>query len=152
MEYGRKVYYLDTRESLTGKVNGEDASDIEERAARALSKLQIPFSFRARINPLAGVTQERQNIIGEVEIDFLADYYSKLYPINIAGEISHFFTKAQAVKDERKEIKINTALAPLNAHPLIVIPFVHLTDQESADRLIRYGFMNGWPQEMFFKI
>lgn len=150
--YSRKIYYVDARESLTGKVNGEDASDIEERSARALSKLQIPFSFRARINPLVGITQERQNIVGEVEIDFLAEYLGKLYPINIAGEISHFFTASQQIRDAFKEAKINAALTAMNAHPLIVVPFVNLKTQEEADRLFRYGFMNGFPQEMFFVV
>lgn len=145
--YSRKIYYVDERESLTGKVNGEDASDIEERAARALSKLQIPFSFRTRINPLVGFTQERQNIVGEVELDFLCDYMGKLWPFLIDGEISHFFTKSQQIKDGYKEAKINATMTALNAHPVIRIPFTLLKTQEETDRLFRYGFLNGWVQE-----
>ena len=150
--YSRKIYFVDAEESLSGKVMGKDASDIEERSAMALSKLQIPYTFRARINPLIGITEERQNIIGEVEIDFLCDYFGKLYPINIAGEISHFFTAAQQTRDMKKEAKINAALAAFNAHPLVVVPFTQLKTQAETDRLFRYGFMNGFPQEMFFAI
>lgn len=136
-------------EQLTGMVNGQAASDLEERVAIALSKLQIPFQFRARINPLVGLTEERQNVVGEVEIDFLCDFLGRLYPINVDGEISHFFMASQRTKDEQKTAKINAALKVYNAHPLIRLPYTILQTQEEADRTIKYGFLNGFPQAYY---
>lgn len=49
----RRVYYANPGEVLSGKVNGDDASDIEERAAKYHQKNQVSFWFRLRINPLA---------------------------------------------------------------------------------------------------
>lgn len=152
MPASRQIYFVNANEVLTGFVNGQKASDIEERFAVALMKLQIPFTFRARINPLVGLTEDRENIIGEVEIDFMCEYLGRIYVFNIQGEISHFFTASQQIVDQKKEAKIDAALKVYNAHPLIKIPFTLLRTQEQADRLARSGFMNGWPQQSYYQV
>lgn len=142
-------FNLDPKEELTGYINGEKASDLEERSARALAKLEIPFDFRSRISPMSGLTDAHENIMGEVEIDFLCMYYGKIYPINIQGEISHFFASWQRTRDEQKEAKINKALEPYKAHPLILLPYWRLSTQILADQTFRLGFGNGWAVKFY---
>lgn len=145
----RKIYYVNQEESLSGLVQRKPASDIEERTAISLSKMQIPFTFQARINPLAGLTEMKENLPGEVEIDFLTEYLGRLYPLNIQGEISHFFAAWQRDRDVKKKIRIDSALSAYKAHELILVPFTKLRTQDDADRFYRYGFMNGWPSEFY---
>lgn len=145
----RKIYYVNEGESLSGYVQEKSASDIEERTAIALSKLQISYAFQERVNPLVGLTEVKQNIVGEAEIDFLCEYLGRLYPILVQGEISHFMTEAQAIKDEQKVAIIDTALAPYKAHPSILVPFTKLKNQDDADRFYKYNFLNGWATEFY---
>ncbi|MFA6271341.1 MAG: hypothetical protein WC657_09145 [Candidatus Paceibacterota bacterium] len=137
-------FNLDPKEELTGYVSGQKASDLEERSARALTKLEIDYTFRARISPLSGLTEAHENIVGEVEIDFLCMYYGKIYPVNIQGEISHFYASWQRVEDDEKEAKINKALEPYKAHPLVLLPYWRLSTQLLANQTFRLGFTSGW--------
>jgi hypothetical protein len=141
----KQIYDVKPKEVLTGWVQGKKASDIEERTARALSKLPLDFTFQMRINALMGVTETKMNLPGEVEIDFLVQYMGTLYPINVQGEISHFFASWQQVRDAKKKIIIDAALRAYNAHELIVVPYTKLVTQETADSFYRYGVINGWP-------
>jgi hypothetical protein len=148
--YAKKhIYFVNEGETLSGYVQGKSASDIEERTAIALSKLQIPFTFQARINPMAGLTGTKSNVLGEVEIDFLCEYLNKLWPINVQGEISHFFASWQADRDVKKKLKIDASLSPFGANELIQVPFTKLTTQDAADRFYREGFLQGWPTAFY---
>ena len=131
----KQVWYENTDENLTGFVDGKDASDLEERFARALVKLAIPSQFRARVNPLVpgDITKAHRNILGEVEIDFLANYMNRIYAILIDGEIAHFRSEWQKEVDAEKTFKINTALAPFHAKPVIRIPYWYLSNQLMAN-------------------
>ena len=131
-----RVYYVNDDEVLSGYINGDSASDIEERAYRALAKRQIPTAFRFRINPLMGFTQTRMNILGELEVDFLAQYRGEYVPLLIDGEISHFMAMWQIDADVEKVIEINKALSVLKARPALRIPFWKLKDQSMSDRTI----------------
>jgi hypothetical protein len=145
--YLRKIYFVNADEVLSGKVHGQSASDLEERSARALTRYEIPFSFRRRISPVEGLTGKKENLLGEVEIDFFTEFRSVIYPININGEIAHYYAAWQKEKDALKEIRINAALVPYRAQPLIIIPFTLLRTQEDTDRLFRWNFLNGWPMK-----
>lgn len=131
-----RIYYVNEDEVLSGYINGDPASDIEERAYRALAKRQIPSSFRFRINPLLGFTQTRMNILGELEVDFLTQHRGEYIPLLIDGEISHFMAMWQIEADVEKVIQINKAMSVLKARPAIRIPFWKLKDQRMSDRTI----------------
>src|SRR5688572_10238015 len=68
--YGETVIRTGDQEIITGQINGEKASDLEERVANSLSKFEIPFEFRARITSQAlgrqRLTSSRANVRGEI--------------------------------------------------------------------------------------
>lgn len=138
----KKVYYENEGEFLSGEINGEDASDIEERFYRALGKRSIPSIYRLRINPLLGLTRTRENIIGELEIDFFCAWMGSLYPILIDGEIAHFAAMWQIEADAQKTVEINNALKEYNALPAMRIPFWKLATQSAADNAVSEIFDN----------
>jgi hypothetical protein len=145
----KQVYNVNPKETLSGYYMGKPASDIEERSCISLSRLKVPFTFQARINPLFGMTETKMNLPGEVEVDLLAEYQNTIYPINIQGEISHFFASWQVARDAKKKIIIDAALKPYNAHELIVVPYWKLVTQDDSDRFYQYNFMNGWPTKFY---
>jgi hypothetical protein len=145
----KQIYSTEPKESLSGYFLGKKVSDIEERSCISLSKLKIPFTLQARINPLMGITENKQNLPSEVEIDLLAEYQNTLFPININGEIAHMYASWQKVRDAKKEIIINAALKPYNAHKLIVVPYWKLVTQEMSDRFYAYNFANAFPTEFY---
>lgn len=133
-------------EGLTGKVQGKNASDIEERFARAIAKIpEWQFSFRLRINPLTGrLTEEIKNIKGEVEIDFLLTRGElSIIPVMIQGEYSHFKTPWQDDIDKDKEKVVNEYFERFpQARPVVRIPdykkgMFLLDTQEFADQTAR---------------
>lgn len=139
-----KRILFENDEPLAGTVQGKKASDIEERWARACSKLpDWSYSFRIRINPLSGqLTEVMMNLPGELEIDFLMQRGSTILPILIQGEIGHFYTAWQATTDEMKQAGINNALRAYSAQPALPVPRTkdelwRLSKQEYADALAR---------------
>lgn len=78
----------ETGEALTGLVNGEEASDIEERFARALDKAGFGYEFLPVIIAPA-------NMAGSIQLDFLV-YAGELYPIQIDGDWIHSTAEAKA--------------------------------------------------------
>lgn len=146
----RRVWYVNYGETLTGFVEGQSASDIEERFAVAHQRMRIPFDFRYRINPLTSeLSPQHMNIAGELEIDILSTYNGIMYPLLIQGDISHFYAAWMRERDNAKVAAINDFLRAFNAHPTVLIPFWLLKDQDTADRVIRYGYATGWSQEFY---
>lgn len=138
----RRVLYVDEAESLTGFVLGQRASDLEERTARALDKIGIPYRFRVRISPLipGRLTEAHGNVVGEVELDFLCFPPGQIYPLFIDGEIAHYMAEWQKELDEEKKAKADNALRAYNAQPSVRIPFWKLNNQAAADKTIREIF------------
>ena len=141
---GRVVATPSQAEVFTGSVQGMKASDIEERFARSLSKLEIAFMFRYRISSfLTGnqyLTQRRQNEKGEVEIDFLIEGKP---PIFIDGQIGHFYTEWQADEDVIKSNITDEFMSTLGFPPSVRIPFWKLATQEMSDQTAR-EFSGDW--------
>jgi hypothetical protein len=141
MDYGQTVIRTGTKEVLTGFVNGMDASDLEERVARSLDKLEAAYDFRIRISPeVMGqrhLTKQFANVRGEVELDFLVEHGNRVYPIFVDGQISHFFTSWQADVDKVKTNVANEFGSRLGWHEAIRIPFWKLTSQDATDETIR---------------
>lgn len=134
-------------EGLLGVVQGLKASDLEERFARSLSKLEYPFEFRYRISsPLTGMrrlSRRFTNETGEVEIDFLVQTTS-ITPVFIDGQIGHFYTAYQADKDALKTNATNEFGRILQWRPAIRVPFWRLQDQDMTDVTVRELFANEW--------
>ena len=128
-------------EQLTGSVQGKKASDLEERAARAMDKIpDWEYTFIIRVSPITGsLMSGRRGRGGEhnYEIDFLAQRGTELLPIMIDGEISHFFAQWQKVQDEQKEAIINKMLERYGARPVVRVPFWELDTQDRADVYFR---------------
>jgi len=134
-----RVFYFNADEELTGQVQEQDASDIEERSARAIDKLpEWEYAFRLRINPITGnLSAEHTNLTGEVEIDFFGQRGNEYKAILVDGEISHFYALWQRAADEEKTEKINAFMKRIGQGEAIRIPFWQLADQDTADRTIR---------------
>jgi hypothetical protein len=146
----KTTYFTNAGETLSGKVLGQTASDIEERAAISQSKMGLGYQFRMRINPLInGITPVHRNTKGEVELDYLTSYQNVLWPFMIQGEISHFYDPSTRDEDKNKVAKVDEFLKPYRAHKTILIPFWLLRTQAESDRLFREGFANGWPVEFY---
>lgn len=144
-DHPQSISRTGTQEVLSGVVQGMDASDIEERTARALYKIEIPFDFRARISSDAlgqrRLTREFANIKGEVEIDMLCEKDGAVTPIFVDGEISHYFTPAQAEADRIKTNVANEFGRRFGWKEAVRIPFWKLTTQDMADKTIRDIFL-----------
>jgi hypothetical protein len=138
---GGSLIRAGNQEVLSGFINGEPASDLEERVARSLTKLEIPFDFRVRITSQAvgqqRLTSQRANIHGEVEVDHLCNQGGVITPIMVDGGISHFYAAWQADEDKQKTNIVNEFGARLGWRPTVRIPFWKLIDQDMADRTIR---------------
>ena len=126
-------------------VQGMKASDLEERAARAIDKLEIGYEFRVRLTSeflgARRLTREFNNMRGEIEMDFLLEKDTRVYPIFIDGQISHYWTEAQADADKVKTNAVNEFGRQFGWHEAVRIPFWKLDNQDMADRTIRELFL-----------
>jgi hypothetical protein len=145
MDYGHVLTRTGSKEQLTGVVQGLKASDLEERVAKSLDKLEIPFDFRARITSDAlgqrHLTSQFANIKGEVEIDMLCDRNGLVTPIFVDGEIGHHFTPYQAEQDKVKTDVTDEFGRAFGWKESVRIPFWKLIDQDMTDRTIRDIFV-----------
>lgn len=113
-------------EFLTGVVNGQKASDIEERFARALNRVKKGFVFRMPIiSP--------RNMLGQLELDFLVIDEPHYYPVQIDGAYAHKAESKQQ-EDQKKDILIQAFLKKeYNAMPIKRIKGIDLETQEEAN-------------------
>lgn len=144
-DYGRTVLRTGDQEQLTGVIQGMKASDLEERVARSLGTMEIPFQFRARISSQAlgerRLTRKFANIKGEIEIDMLCDDGGFVTPIMVDGQISHFYASWQADQDQEKTDAVNEFGRRFGWKEVVRIPFWKLQNQEMADRTMREVFI-----------
>jgi len=129
-------------EGLTGFVQEQEASDIEERYARALNKNKNVqrFSFREHYFGPA------RNTPGAKEVDFMVMAGGTWWPNQIDGEIGHK-SAAQKSNDRISDAVLNQYFAQYGINPVKRIPdgVKYLMDaldtQESADSIVEelYG-------------
>ena len=125
-------------EELTGFVQDWEASDIEERFAKALNKIDKVFSFREHYFGPA------RNTPGAVEVDFMVEDGS-WFPIQIDGEYAHR-TAAQREKDRLNDARLNQYFQKYGINPIQRIPdgkqYVvgDLDEQESVDQIVKELF------------
>jgi hypothetical protein len=144
-DYGQTVIRTGDQEVLSGEVQGMKASDLEERTARALSRMEIPFQFRVRITSDAlgeqKLTTRFENVRGEVEIDFMAERNGQVTPIFVDGQIGHFFTPHQADVDKLKADIANEFGRRFGWKEAVRVPFWQLANQAMTDRTIEDIFL-----------
>jgi len=117
-------------ERLTGFVHGKEASDLEERFARALDGAGKSFSFEVEIQgPTTIPGQENQ-------IDFVVD---DIYPFEVDGSFTHK-TAEQKAHDALRDAFLNDYLKQYGWHPIDRISGDKLETQEQADQIVRERF------------
>jgi hypothetical protein len=120
-------------EGLTGFVGDWEASDIEERFARSLSKEGIAFSFREHF---FGPTRTTP---GAVEVDFLVQVGPEIYPVFLDGEYAH---KSQSQKDtdKLKDARFDELGMGYGFNPSTRIEGEKLQTQEDTDEVVKEMF------------
>ena len=118
----------DEGEQLTGFVHGKEASDLEERWARAEDGAQREYIFQYWVeNPYGLPSQKNQ-------IDFM-DVTDAWQPIEIDGSYAHK-TAGQKADDQARDAILNTLFQQRGINPIIRIPGDSLATQEDADRIV----------------
>lgn len=97
-------------EGLTGYVQGWEASDIEERFARALDDMNLQYSFRDHYFGPA------RNTPGAIEVDFMVEN-GGYWPVQIDGEYAHR-TAQQRERDRLNDARLNQYF---NSHGVNVV-------------------------------
>ena len=123
----RRVVSVSDEENLTGYVQNQEASDIEERFARALRKKEIRFTFQPSYF-------QNRNVPGEIRLDYMVDA-GYLQPCQIDGSYAHKSAEARA-EDQIKDALLDEFLQGTGALPVIRIDGDMLQDQPSADRVV----------------
>ena len=117
----------DTKESLTGLVQDQSATDIEERFARALNKYDISYDFQ--VSKLAPY-----NTPGEYRLDFLVDAPWGLIPVAIDGEYAHK-SAAQKATDQLKDFEFMSKTGN-KYEPVQRVTFDKLMSQDDANEFV----------------
>jgi hypothetical protein len=109
---------------LTGWVHGKEATDIEERFARALDNIGYEFQFQVYVpTPFTLPAEEK-------EIDFLVEDIMR--PVEVDGEMSHK-TASQIAKDVVRDGQLNPVLERWGYSDIKRITWKELDNQELAD-------------------
>lgn len=119
---------------LTATVQGQKASDLEERFARALSKLNRNFIFQYVIPAYDGAPIA--NLPGEVHLDFL-DVTDIPRPYAV-DDVSFIHKGAEALADDMQDdIRTNAFFSQYGGAPVKRVPGNYLQTQEMADAYVR---------------
>jgi hypothetical protein len=117
-------------ERLTGFVHGKEASDLEERFARALGGAGKDYIFEYEVvGPTTIPGQENQ-------IDFIVD---DIYPVEVDGQFTHK-SGAQKAHDQLRDAVLNEHLKQYGWNPIDRISGDKLETQEQADQIVREKF------------
>ena len=117
-------------ERLTGFVHGKEASELEERFARALDAAQKNYSFEVEIQgPTTVPGQENQ-------IDFVVD---DIYPVEVDGTWIHK-SASQKANDALRDAVLNNYLKKYGWYPIERVTGEKLETQEQADQIVREMF------------
>lgn len=117
-------------EVLTGEVQGQNASDLEERFARALENVGVSFRFQMPVQTAHSLRGQEKNV------DFLLYSGERQYPVEVYGPYFHE-TSAHRLKDEERERELNDAFQKMGLEKLQIVWYYHLYDQEIANEAAR---------------
>ena len=113
---------------LTGWVHGKQATDIEERFARALMGMGLDFRFQV---PVA----TRVSLPGHERIvDFLVDLGITM-PVEVDGPRGHM-NSAQQANDDVRDMLLNEVFRWWGYLPLQRVPWWRLGTQEEAGSVV----------------
>ena len=122
-------------ELLTGFVRGYNASDIEERFARALHRLDLGYWFQYKLETIHTIPGQ------EKRIDFIVFYMpGKIQPVEIYGDRWHE-TSGDKARDRAREIEINEQGKKFGWDPLKVVWGHELENQNMANNIARRMFI-----------
>jgi hypothetical protein len=116
-------------EVLSGFVHGKEASDLEERFARALDKLHYSYSFEYEVLSNTGVPGE------ENQIDFVVEHEGT-HPIEVDGAFVHKGA-AQKAKDKLRDALLDDKLSEDGWERIVRVPGSDLESQNDADTVVR---------------
>jgi len=115
-------------EVLSGYVKGKEASDLEERFARALYNKGKDFDFqRDFMTPHSIPGQEK-------EVDFVV-YDGQPQPIEIDGTYAHK-SGEQKANDTTRDAILNEELGKHGYLPIIRVPGIELETQEETTAIV----------------
>ena len=117
-------------ERLTGFVKGKEASDLEERFARALDAEGKEYQFEVEVTPPTSIPGQ------ENQIDFLVE---EIYPVEIDGGIAHKGA-AQKANDLLRDAILNDYLSGFGWFPIERIPGHKLETQEATATIVKELF------------
>jgi hypothetical protein len=114
-------------------VQGQRASDIEERFARALESDRRVEGYIFQPSFIEG-----RNMPGEIRPDFLV-YTMFRWPVQIDGDYFHK-TAAQRAEDKEKDARLNEFLRGSGYMPVERVPGSELQTMEQAKETVRRMF------------
>jgi hypothetical protein len=116
-------------ERLSGFVHGKEASDLEERFARALDKLGYSYYFEYEVLSDVGLPGE------ENQIDFVIEHEGT-HPIEVDGGWVHK-SASQKAKDALRDALLNESLSRDGWENIVRVPGSDLESQDEADAAVR---------------
>jgi hypothetical protein len=117
---------------LTSWVHGKQATDIEERFARGLMKVNLEFRFQVPFHTRVSLPGQERVVDFVVESGFQ-------YPVEVDGPNWHANT-AERARDEVREILLNEVFRSIGYMPLQRVKWWQLESQAMADRVVREIF------------
>lgn len=122
-------------EGLTGFVRGFNASDIEERFARALIEFNLGFWFQYKVETEHTLPDQQKRV------DFVVFWMpGKIVPVEVYGDRWHS-TASDKNRDRAREAEINKFGEQYGWEKLIVVWGHELYDQNAADQVVRRLFI-----------
>ena len=115
-------------EGLTGFVLGKEASDLEERFARALNTYNIDFAFQISVETAVTLPQQ------EKEVDFMV-YAGQPQPLEVDGNFTHKSAE-QKEYDRERDAQIDATLRPFGYLPVGRVTEEHLGNQDGANMFV----------------
>lgn len=115
-------------EGLTGYVQGNTASDLEERYARALSKIGKEFTFQYEVRTAYTLPGE------EKQVDFVVWDGGIPFPEEVDAAFTHK-TAEQKAYDRVRDALVNDAMQGEGWQPVKRLDGERMNTQEGADTL-----------------
>lgn len=115
-------------EGLTGFVQGKEASDLEERFARALSTYGLDYTFKFYVETSYTLPYQ------EKQVDFVVQR-GQPEPWEVDGEFTHKSAEQQEY-DQARDAQVNEALMPYGYRPVQRVTEEYLGTQDGADLFV----------------
>lgn len=121
-------------EVLTGYVRGQQASDLEERFARALVEAGLDFVFQYEVYSAYNLPGEEQTI------DFVIYSFGNPIPIETGSEFIHGHPSRRE-KDRARDQVLNEIIRYWGWQEIVRLEFDHPTDVDDAREIVRELFL-----------